>query len=518
MGIFSFLAPWWRRKAVRGALVLGIIVGASVVFLRGGDVDLDANSAPAAFVPSVTLISAAEYAGNQSLSLIGTARAVREATITAERGGRVVAVPVVLGQNVQAGQVIAQLENAAERAALTQAEGAYEAALAAASQNDVGVDEAETAIRTAQEAAVTAYRNAYTTAVSVVRNNIDDFFAQPNSPAPGLRIDGRGQTNFLSSERIAFQSLLSDWQVNADTLRSDADLQQALQEGEANTSRILAVVDVFIELFNSQSNRDRYSEAELRGFSTAFTTIRANLVSSINSLQSANSAISNAESALARAQLAASGSNSSAADAQIKQALGSLEAARANVAETVLRSPISGTVNQLDVRVGDFISSFSAVAVVANNAALEIITSVSETERTLIAVGDEVTIDGRVAGQITAIAPAVNSTTGKIEVRIVASDSALTNGDTVRITKVVDSAAVTENPEFVVPLTAIKFTVDAGTLFTVDTNSQLVAVPIEVASVLGNTATLVGSPLAVDELFVEDARGLTEGSEVMVKQ
>jgi len=56
------------------------------------------------------------------VSLVGTVRAVSEAQIQAERGGRVTSVRVKAGDFISAGTIIATLENASEYASLLQAE------------------------------------------------------------------------------------------------------------------------------------------------------------------------------------------------------------------------------------------------------------------------------------------------------------------------------------------------------------------------------------------------------------
>src|SRR3989338_7504424 len=62
------------------------------------------------------------------LPLLGTVTSRSEATIRAEIGGKIIAVYQKLGDYVGAGTVIAEFENAGERASVLQAEGAYEAA------------------------------------------------------------------------------------------------------------------------------------------------------------------------------------------------------------------------------------------------------------------------------------------------------------------------------------------------------------------------------------------------------
>jgi HlyD family secretion protein len=225
----------------------------------------------------------------------------------------------------------------------------------------------------------------------------------------------------------------------------------------------------------------------------------------------AETALQSAEEGLERAQLAAAGSTNSAADAQVKQALGSLRSAQATLAKTIIRTPISGTVNSLNIRTGDFINSFTQVAEVANNNALEVVTFAGEKDRDVITVGDTVMIEDRIIGTITEVAPAVDSATGKTEIRIASESKDLQNGDTVQITKQVEGSVTTD---VIIPLSAVKFALSDGSVFVVE-NNLLVPRLVKLGVVRGGSVEII-SGLSVDEQFVADARGLVESTEVEV--
>lgn len=512
MQMIERLKPWLGRKSVRGALVIAIILILVIVFTSGNDTDTTLTESQ---MPVVTLTTPIEYAGGQSVSLIGNVRAFTEANVTSDRAGRVVTVPVKLGQFVQAGQVIATLENASEQAAVLQAEGSYEAAIAAAAQSDVGVDEAQNSLKSAQNAAVATFQSAYNTTNGVIRNTIDTFFSDPDGRTPGLRIDGRGQTTNLNNERVAFQTILPTWQEKVNTISTASDLEAELAYAKQVVQRVVSLTDTFITIFGQQDNSSRYTEAELQGLISTFTGLRSTLIGVQSDIDGALSGLSSAEDAVQRAELGSSGGTTSAADAQVKQALGSLRAAQANLAKTVLRTPVSGTVNSLSVRPGDFVGSFTQVAKVANNNAFEIVTYISDSERDLISIGDTVIIEGQHEGRITEIAPAVDSATRKIEVRIAAEDADIVNGDTVRITKEL-AETETASETVRVPLSAVKFEAADGFVFTVE-DGQLVEQSVTLGVVRGGSVEILAG-LTNNDTFVVDARGLHAGEEVTVKE
>lgn len=512
MNITERVKPWIGRKSVRGLIVLAVIVLA-ILLVRTNKADESVTAAPVS--QPVTLLTPMEYAGGQSLSLIGTVRAFTEAKITSESAGRVVAVNVTLGQPVQAGQLLGSLENASERAAVLQAEGVYDAAVAAAAQNNIGQDEAQNTLKIAQNSAVSTFKSAYNTTNGIIRNSVDTFFSDPKAKVPGLRIDGKGLTTTLNQERAAYEIILSEWQTKANTISVNADLPTELTYANEVTQRTINLIDTFLTLFSQQDNGGRYSEAELQTFTANFTNLRATLIGVQSAIDGSLSNLEAARDTIKRAELAASGGTVSSADAQVKQALGALRAAQANLNKTIFRSPISGTVNALTIRVGDFINSFAPVALVANNQALEIVTYISDNERNLLTEGDTVIIEGEFEGVVTEIAPAVDTETRKTEVRIATEGTGIVNGDTVRITREVSDEQLKTNT-IMVPLSAVKFEQENGFMFTVVDN-KLVSKPVTLGTIRGGSVEILDG-LASDEPFVKDARGLLAGTDVQITE
>ena len=494
------------------ALLAGIItaVALAILFL-GGDIEVVEVEER---LPSVTVTSASSLAGESTISLVGSVRAFSEAAVTAERAGRVTSVNTTLGATVGAGQVLVTLENASENASVLQAQGSYEAALAAAAQSDVGTAEAANGLQLAKNNAVTTLRTAYSTSDGVVRNNIDQFFTNPDSiHTPGLRISGEGSTAALNAKRVAFQDILEQWQSQTNQLTTGSDFTTEIAYAKAQVDSTIEFVDMFITVFNEQERYSKYTQAEITGFSTTFGALRNTLIGQQSQLNATVSNLESAADAVRRAELSASGGTTSAADAQVKQALGSLRAAQANLAKAILRAPVSGTVNELPVRVGDFIGAQTKVAEVANNNALEIVTYASDNELFALQAGDVVTIAGKYEGVITTIAPAVDSNTGKTEVRIATDNQAIKNGDTVRITKNV----TTEDVSLIavrVPLTAVKFERENGFMFGV-TDGKLVKFPVALGAIFGGNVEITDG-LSITDNFVKDARGLREGDPVEV--
>ncbi len=499
-----------KHSLILAALIVITFIGAK--FFGGAD------EAPATSTTrtEVEVLSVAELGGQANFNTIGKVEAVSEANLQAEAGGRITGVNVEVGQTVGAGAVLATIENSAQRAALVQAQGAYEAALAASAQSGVGVSEAQTAVTAAENAAVNSYRNAFNTVNSTIYNSVDPFFGNPNGQVPGLKIDGAGFTSTLNNERVAYQRLLPEWQQRSQAITTSSNLESELSYAKTQVERTITLIDTFITIFNQGGQISGYTEAELQTYSTNFTTIRASLIGTRSSLDGALSGLASARDAARRAELAASGGTVSASDAQVKIALGSLQAAQAAYQKTIIRSPIQGVVNAFYLKAGDYAAPGQPAGIVANNNGLQIKTFVNEIDSANLNVGDPVTIEGGASGVITAKADALDPTNGKVAVVIgVNPDSKLTNGATVKVTfSQISEATVDER--IVVPLSALKITPDGASVFTVSSDGKLEAIAVTKGQLFGDSIEIL-SGITKETSIVTDARGLKAGQAVTVK-
>lgn len=499
------------RKRLLTALAIIFIVFIGYKMFSGGAPEVEEVTAP---VTEVTVLSVDELGASASFDTVGKVEAVSEANLQTEAGGRITAVNVKVGDAVSAGAVLATIENSAQRAALVQAQGSYEAALAASAQSGVGVDEAGTALASAKNNAVSTYRQAYNSVNSIVFGNIDTFFSNPNGQVPGLRIDGNATQ--MNSERIAFQTILPEWQSRSNTINANSNLVAELGYAKGQVERTISFVDAFISIFNQPGRVGGYTEAELQSYSASFTTLRANLINTRSSIDAALAGISSAEDAVRRAELSASGGQVSASDAQVKIALGSLQAAQSNYQKTIVRSPIQGVVNAFYLKTGDYTSPGQPAGIVANNNGLQIKTFVNEADSANLNVGDTVTIEGGASGVITAKAAALDPTNGKVAVVIgVNPDSGLTNGATIKVTFSQISEVKTTD-RILVPLAALKITPEGSFVFTVSEEDTLVAVPVTQGQLFGDNIEIL-SGVTKETRIVTDARGLKEGQVVTIK-
>lgn len=487
----------WRRyrgmkrwqQALIALIVLALLISGLVW----------ANSEPASVeAPEgryVSLATVGELSGTGgSVDLIGTVRSMTEANLLAQNGGTVRSVRTRVGASVPAGYVVAELENAAERASVLQAEGAYDAAIAARNAQS---------LPDTQESARDAYRSAFIALDTTLENEVGAFFGAPTAVGPDLLINpGSGDPYYLSRERKRIDGLVRSFEESLSSANSRTP-EALLNEAEGIARQIQTFLNQLADAANQRDSRA--TPAQISSLASARASVNGVL-----------SAITSARGGLRAGTVGATAS----ADASVKQALGSLRAAQANLERTVVRAPIGGQVNFLPIRVGDYVTPLQHVATVAQNGALEIVAYVSENNRDLLVAGGRALVDGQYEGVITSVAPALDPTTKQIEVHVaVQGASELVNGQSVRIA-LPDAApreetATEEAGPTLLPLASVKLRAGDRIVFSVGEDSRLVAHAVEVGSVRGDRIEVL-TVLPAELRIVADARGLAEGELVQV--
>jgi multidrug efflux pump subunit AcrA (membrane-fusion protein) len=310
-------------------------------------------------------------------------------------------------------------------------------------------------------------------------------------------------------------------ELRNETLTQASDLVLELTTVQSEVQVVKAYLDDLFSAYSKSLPDGAFTQSVLDTNKANIQLARLSIASTLSSVVSARATLS---ASLTANQVAGSGGTASSgsllsADAQVKQALGAYNAAQSRLEKTIIRSPISGTLNSLSINTGDYISAFTQVAVVSNNGALEIISFVTEDDAKRITVGSPVTINGSISGVVTRIASAIDSTTKKIELRVGIKDmkSELINGQSVTLTIERNKNNIVHNPNtpIVVPLSALKLTPRGTYIFTVSASNTLISIPVKEGAILGEQIQILQG-LTGSESIVTDARGLKEGMAVTV--
>ena len=339
--------PFFRRTSVRisAAVIVVILIALS---LRGGDETTEIVEEATASPRTVSMHTISADNGTAVRTADGSAFIVR-----AQSGGRVDRVAKV-GDIVAAGATVAQLENSAQRAAYIQAEGAYDAAVAAAGGN-------ATSQSTAKQDAVRTWNSETVSTAQVMHNSIDTYFSfSRTSSITGFRgLEAFGETAAFNERRVAIEETLKAWERDT-AIVTEANAESMLSSLSSELSVIGAFIDDLAALVPQQRINDSYTDEQRSADTTRLAAARASITESQRKVDTARTAITNS-----------SGSNAAASNAQIKQALGALESARAALGKTVIKTPVAGIVTAVSISVGDIINVGNDVVFVAGNTAME---------------------------------------------------------------------------------------------------------------------------------------------------
>ena len=535
MSAVTTLRESFRRMKLRyrigGAIILVILILVGWHFAHPASTA--ATTAPT--VTHVTLASVSSLSNQAGpLQLTGTVTSLSQATVLAQSSGEIVSLSHALGDHVSAGSVIAGFDTSSQQAAVLQAQGAYEAAQVAlsnasgntAQNSNVTSSQASQNAANTGAAALATLESTYTSLDDAVHTKSDTLFSNPRSNNPmlvGLTIPNDQLVVTLENERLAIESTLSDARsIAANDSMTDIDANIAAMSADVQV--VQTFLNNMVLMINQAVPNQTVSASAIAGFQSVITAARSEVVGSMSSLASAKTAYDAAVAGATTAANSATGGTSNGiatAQANLKSMLGALDAAQANLEKAIVRSPISGTIVSLSVTQGDYVSAFSPVAVISNPGALEVDTYVTADDAKTLAIGGKATIDGTTDGTIVFIAPALDPSTGKIEVKIgiTGSQSSLTDGSTVTIaltrsTSTVKASGVAATPAITIPIASAKITPTGPVVFTVS-SSTLVATPVVFGTINGDQVVIV-SGVTPEMDIVTDARGLSDGETVIV--
>ena len=476
---------------------------------------------------SVKLERVSDLMNNESaLPLLGTITSTSEATIRTESSGKLTRVYKKLGDYVVAGQVIAEFENSGERAAVLQAEGAYESAKAGRDIARINTGTTNSSLGDTKTNALNTISSAYINMDHVIHVKTDAAFVNPRSADVhlALSISDASLTYSLESRRQAIEKMLLARDVRNRTLTVQSDLLSEIVTVQSEVQTIKTYLDDLATAYAKALVDTSFSQTAIDGGKALVGGARSTISGTVNALTSTRTALtaSIAAQEVAGKTTATDTTAVTTADASVKSALGAYNGALSRLEKTVVRSPITGTLNSLSIATGDFVSAFTEIAVVSNNGALEVLSYVTEDDAKRVTVGSPVVIDGSAKGIVTRVASAIDPRTKKIEVRVGITDkqSTLVNGQSVRVevARATSTSKVTTTQDPVkVPISALKLTPKGSLVFTTSASSTLVAIPVEVGAILGEEIQIL-SGITGDTNIVTDARGLKEGMTVIIQE
>ncbi|MEY2664707.1 MAG: hypothetical protein RIT04_515 [Candidatus Parcubacteria bacterium] len=495
MSILSYL----KGHAVLAGTVVVIVVVGMVIAGRVASRQVATDSLDTSG-KKVVLVDVSDFRDNtSSVSADGTVESVSQVDVKSQVSAPLATVAVSIGSNVTAGQTIATLQNADIRAQLDQARATLLLAQGQYSGSGVSLDSARRAV-------IDKVRDAYAKIDDIVHVQLDPFLFINGDSGPKLSTytSDYEKIDEITSIRIDLNSVLPKWLTGISKLSSsssDDDLRAALVEAQKNIDIVSGLLDnVSLALIDISRTMSGSSLAIVNGWQATTITAR-------NTVSGLSSGITTMSGTFSNALV----SQDSTASAQVSAAEAGVKNLEAQIAKTVISSPINGKIAALPLRVGELTSPGQLIATVVGGGGLNIKAFVSGEDLSQVAVGAKVLIQGVTAGYVASVAPSVNQTNKKVEIKIAVTDpqqSGLVVGQNVTVAieakkpavSDVSTAASTKN-SYILPIQNVKIIPGDAYVFTVNEESKIVKHPVVLGKVSGG--------------FVEITGGITEGMKIV---
>jgi len=513
-------------KKILIILIIVVVIGAITGFALLSRNNKDSDNIVFEALKEVSLISIQDLQEQSApLPLIGEVTSENEVTIKTEVSGEIIGVYAEVGESVQAGKIIAEIENSSQRASVLSAEAALAKTHQGSRSEQISIlelklQQADDLLEEAKQATINTLKSEFATVDDVVRNKIDQFISNPEGNNPQLSFtttDSQLEID-IESGRFVLESTLQEWSNILNNVTTDSDLFNLLEDAESNLAKMKSFLDDVALAVNSLTSNEDLSQTTIDTWKTAVLTSRTNIDTSVSDISTAKDNLNNkiANYDIAKKQQEEGSAGGREEDILVAEA--TLRQAQVGLEKTILRSPISGTINDINIEKGDFVSLFESAVIVSNSDALEVTAFITEDDKRNINTGAKAIIEDKFEGVVSEVAPALDKKTKKIEVKIAIVDSAnsFIEGESVEL-EIERSFVLDDNTkEIIVPISALKITTDGIFVFTVGEMNILTMHPVSVGSIVGN-GIIVFSGVTPNMQIVLDARGLQGGQEVVIK-
>lgn len=457
---------------------------------------------------NVVLVGASEFhEGSMSVSANGQVEAFSQADLKSQVSAPVALINVSIGDQVYAGKVIMELENSDLRAQLAQAQAVLARAEGEATTGSVSLE-------SAKQSAVEKARDAYFKSYDAVMNSLDPILY--NNDGRGGRLAPYVADNKLNSAitdaDLDLKAIYPSWKNKVDTISANSsseDIKAVLDFSTVQlnkTDRLLSNVSVAL------NDAARYATdpflSMVAGWKATVSAARGNVSGALAALTSAANVLSTSGT-----------SQGLTLKAGVESARAGVNNIQAQLAKTVIRSPIAGQISSLPLREGELATPGTLLAtVIGDDSRLLVKAYVSGSDLARVTVGASALVDGDVPGKVENIAPSVDPISKKAEVDIAVSDEAskaLVIGDNVEVSIKAGNTAITSGKYFL-PIQDVKIMPDKAYVLTLDSENRVVRNPVTLGAVKGDFVEVI-SGINDSMKLVTPVYELDEGQKVDVR-
>lgn len=375
----------------------------------------------------------------QEVSVTGHVQAAESVDLAFETIGKVARVYIKIGDNVRIGQVLASLLNGDLAAQLLQAQANMEAEQAKLNEMNKGsraeeIVKAETTfadkkldLLNARAKAEADLNSVYGAALTAAQSGATDgknallklteiqfshflnndsngaAIADAKEDAVELLLGYASVAGRMNSEQLSLLNGGAFSSVQAAISDSSAEnIEKAVSETVAALRKIKFALDIIPveDDFTATQKTDLSAEkasisAELTAVSSKEQAIAVQKATNASSISAAESIVNTAENDLILKKVSSTPEQIAAQEARIKSARANVQIIQAQLAKTVIISPINGTVTKQELKAGEIASSNIVMISVMSEAKFEISANIPEVDIAKIKLNDfaKITLD-----------------------------------------------------------------------------------------------------------------------------
>ena len=437
-------------------------------------------------LPSTTLATAAMGSIEEVVTGSGTVEPAQNPNLAFVSGGRVVRVNAAVGQTVYAGQLLASLDTSTLSAQRANAEANLASAQAKLAEMQAGpravdTQASQTAVDQANQNLQNTYANvaanitdAYDKSLSGISSDTDTLFNQPNTPSPTLVFNTTNNqaASDATNGRAQANSTLAGWNVSLNALNSASSPQQldaALSAGIANLQTLRDFSDQTLVALGGAIPGSNFSQAQITAAQTSVGALRDAINGLILNLQGVQQQLANdklavqsAEDALNQVLAGSTPQDIAAQQAQVDAASATVALYDAQISNSVIVAPFSGTVSSVSIKTGDIVAANTPALSLNPEGALQISVYINEVDAAKVSVGNKATVTLDAYGSLQPFSAVVasidrsptiqNNVAGyKVTLQFAASDPRITSGATANVTII----TAQKNNALIIPASAV---------------------------------------------------------------
>ena len=402
------LVTRWNTWSTRTKIITVVIV---VVVVGGGAWLLFGHKAAGTTGVAVKLGSIVEQ-----VTVTGNTTPIGDVDLSFPTSGTIASVGAPVASTVTSGQVLASLDTSTLQAQLIGAQANVEAAQAKLGSLQAGATPQSVAVSQASlDAANQTFASAYTSAYSTLTQTyaasqdalqakIDPYLEGGETAYPSFAFTGNigaiGQEALADKPKAGTELL--KWQEELATLSPNSP-PAAIETELANATAHLAVIQKFLSEmsvaaayatgFPAGSGESLATlQAAVSGAVTEVNTAETSINSANQSIASEKVTVAEAQASLAQTQAPPTSFDISGQEAAVESAQASVDQINAEINQSILRSPIDGTVSVQNAKVGELATPGTTLVTVISKNDLEVDADLPETDIGKVNVNDPVSI------------------------------------------------------------------------------------------------------------------------------